>query len=99
MSRLIGHLIYVRRPYLVLSDMIITFVIPLILMVIFYSSILLKLRKIGPISRWNRNEKDQKKVTILVLAIISGYLICSGSILFRPNLTPITLHEEEILCY
>ena len=59
-----------------LYTFIITFGIPVIFFVIFYSLVIIKLRSVGPATRSKEKKKSHRKVTRLVLTVISVYVIC-----------------------
>ncbi|RWS24131.1 Somatostatin receptor type 1-like protein [Leptotrombidium deliense] len=52
------------------------FFIPFILILLFYFLVICKLRKVGPKSRSKEKKKSHRKVTILVLTVITVYVMC-----------------------
>ncbi|XP_071518885.1 somatostatin receptor type 5-like [Panulirus ornatus] len=59
-----------------LYSFILAFGIPLILIFIFYSLVLHKLKTVGPKSKSKEKKKSHRKVTKMVLTVITVYVIC-----------------------
>lgn len=55
---------------------VLAFGIPVILFFIFYSLVLIKLKTVGPNARSKEKKKTHKKVTKMVLTVITVYVIC-----------------------
>ncbi|KAB7495926.1 Somatostatin receptor type 2 [Armadillidium nasatum] len=55
---------------------ILAFGIPVLLFFIFYSLVLLKLRTVGPASKSKEKKKSHRKVTKMVLTVITVYVFC-----------------------
>ncbi|RWS00464.1 Somatostatin receptor type 1-like protein [Dinothrombium tinctorium] len=52
------------------------FFIPFILILLFYFLVICKLKKVGPKNRSKEKKKSHRKVTILVLTVITVYVMC-----------------------
>ncbi|KAL3877881.1 hypothetical protein ACJMK2_035525 [Sinanodonta woodiana] len=52
------------------------FAIPVGLILVFYVSVILRLRTVGPAKKSKEKKKSHRKVTKMVLAVISVYVIC-----------------------
>ena len=64
------------------------FAIPISLISVFYVSVILRLRRIGPNKRSKERKKSNRKVTRMVLAMISVYVVCwLPHWIFQVNLT------------
>lgn len=68
------------------------FLIPVALISVFYISVILRLRSVGPRKKSKERKKSNRKVTRMVLAMISVYVICwlpywcfQGNLTFRPT--------------
>ena len=72
------------------------FLIPVALISVFYISVILRLRSVGPRKKSKERKKSNRKVTRMVLAMISVYVICwlpdwcfQGNLTFKPNGVPL----------
>lgn len=72
------------------------FLIPVALISVFYISVILRLRSVGPRKKSKERKKSNRKVTRMVLAMISVYVICwlpywcfQGNLTFRPKDSPL----------
>lgn len=68
------------------------FLIPVALISVFYISVILRLRSVGPRKKSKERKKSNRKVTRMVLAMISVYVICwlpywcfQGNLTFKPT--------------
>ena len=52
------------------------FLIPVSLICVFYISVVIRLRSVGPCSKSNKRKKSNKKVTRLVIAMICVFIVC-----------------------
>lgn len=52
------------------------FAIPLVLILLFYFLVICKLRKVGPKNKSREKKRSHRKVTYLVLTVITVYVIC-----------------------
>ena len=52
------------------------FFIPFVLILLFYFLVICKLRKVGPKNRSKEKKRSHRKVTYLVLTVISVYVMC-----------------------
>lgn len=59
-----------------LYSLILGFVIPLSLILTFYSMVLRKLQTVGPKTRFKDKKRSYRKVTKLVLIVITAYVLC-----------------------
>ena len=55
---------------------ILSFAIPLILILIFYVLVIIKLKTVGPKNKSKEKKKSHRKVTRLVLTVITVYILC-----------------------
>lgn len=60
----------------ILYSLILGFVIPLSLILIFYYLIILKLRTVGPKNKSKEKKRSHRKITKLVLTVITVYILC-----------------------
>lgn len=68
------------------------FLIPVALISVFYISVILRLKSVGPRKKSKERKKSNRKVTRMVLAMISVYVICwlpywcfQGNLTFKPS--------------
>lgn len=68
------------------------FLIPVALISVFYISVVLRLKSVGPSKKSKERKKSNRKVTRMVLAMISVYVICwlpywcfQGNLTFKPS--------------
>ncbi|XP_033224572.1 somatostatin receptor type 2-like [Belonocnema kinseyi] len=59
-----------------LYTFILGYVIPLILVLVFYILVLRKLQTVGPQNRSNDRKRSNRKVTTMVLTVIAAYILC-----------------------
>jgi len=71
------------------------FFIPLILILLFYFLVICKLRKVGPKNKSKEKRRSHRKITYLVLTVITVYIICwlpywigQVYITFQPPMVP-----------
>lgn len=71
------------------------FAIPIALISVFYMSVIIRLRSVGPSKRSKERKKSNRKVTRMVLAMISVYVVCwlphwsfQVNLSFRSELSP-----------
>lgn len=70
-----GQLIPTEKAY-IWYTFLLGFAIPVSLISVFYLLVILRLRHVGPVSTSKDNRRAFKKVTPMVLAVISVYIIC-----------------------
>lgn len=68
--------LFANHTNYILYTFFFSFAIPLILIVISYCFVILKLRTVGPQNKSKEKKRSHRKVTNLVLSVITVYIIC-----------------------
>lgn len=86
-----GQLIAADKAYM-WYIFLLAFAIPVSLISVFYLSVIIRLRTSGPIKKSKEKKKSHRKVTTMVLSVISVYVICwlpywvfQVNLTFKPN--------------
>lgn len=64
------------QTYFTIYSFVLGFGIPLVLILIFYALVIRKLRTVGPKNKSKEKKRSHRKVTKLVLTVITVYIVC-----------------------